>query len=107
MAARHPPEARATALLHELYAVALRNPKAYDTVSAWIGGMVADAAASVPDDLTVRLRVPYRDVWVIGQALLEGLFVRRALNPELVTDELIVHALQLLSGLVVDDDDDG
>ena len=96
------PADAATALLHELYAVALRNPSAHETISTWIARMVDEAATASPEDLTVRLRVPYRDMWVIGQALLEGLFVRRALNPELVGDELIVTAVELLAGLVDD-----
>lgn len=97
-----PPPETATAGIHELYAIALRNPTARDTIATWIAGMIQAAADSEPDDMALSLRVSYRDMWIVGQALIEGLVIRRALNPELVSDELIIAAMQLLAGFVDD-----
>jgi AcrR family transcriptional regulator len=95
----------ATALIHELYAVALRNPNARETIATWVASLIEEAAAAVPAQLDGRMKVSYRDMWVVGQALLEGLFVRRATNPELVSDQLIIAAMELLAGFVDDGDD--
>lgn len=90
----------AVALLHELYALALRNPATRETIAAWVAANIEAAASQAPDPDEISFRVPYRDVWVVGQALLEALFLRRAINPELVSDELVATAMELLAGLV-------
>jgi AcrR family transcriptional regulator len=93
-----PPEP-AIALIHELYALALRNAATRETISVWVAAMVEEAAEGGPP-ANVNLRVSYKEMWVIGQLLLEGLFLRRAINPELVSDELVAVALELLADLV-------
>jgi AcrR family transcriptional regulator len=103
MVATLPPPEAATAGIHELYAIALRNSTARETIASWVGRMIQDAADAQPADMTVPLRVSYRDLWIVGQALIEGLVIRRALNPDLVSDELIAAAIELLAGFVDDD----
>lgn len=102
LVAKAPPPDAATAGIHELYAIALRNPTARETISAWVAGMIQAAADAQPADMAVPLRVSYRELWIVGQALIEGLVIRRALNPELVSEELIVAAMELLAGFVDD-----
>ena len=106
VAAFQPPD-ESVAFLHELYAYALRNPPSRAALAAWTAGIFSTQAAATSDAILgggVRLRVSVEEAWVIGQALLEGMFVRRALNPELVSDELMVTAISLLGGLAFDDD---
>lgn len=106
VAAFQPPD-ESVAFLHELYAYALRNPPSRPALAAWTARIFATQAAATEEAMLgggVRLRVTVEEAWVIGQALLEGMFVRRALNPELVSDELMALAISLLGGLAVADD---
>ena len=100
-----PPD-EAIAFLHELYGFALRHDVSRPALAGWIAGIFDEAVAETADDIVgggLDLEVSVRDLWVIGQTLIEGLFVRRALNPELIDEALFVKAVALLAELATDD----
>lgn len=103
--ARFQPPDASIAFLHEMYAYALRNETSRPALAAWVAGIFDASAEATGDRLTgggVQLKVSVKEAWIIGQAILEGMFLRRALNPELVDDELMATAIALLGGLAVE-----
>lgn len=89
---------RAIALQAEYVSLAVRNNRARDVYGALVrdalttlGNTVEAALASEPTtDFTGT------DAVVVIDALLQGLLIRRAINPELVSDDLIENAISLL-----------
>ena len=84
------PPLQERALNYELYALAARNTRIRDAFGARVRRAL--------DELADAHRAPLRDV-VIAGALIEGLWIQRLLNPELVTDEVFTVAGSLLEHL--------
>jgi AcrR family transcriptional regulator len=83
------------ALVYEMYACMVRNPDLRERIGPLLGDRLAEMGAAIP----TAGRLSGTDVVVLGQAILDGLQLRAALNPELVRDELFAEGFALLAAL--------
>jgi AcrR family transcriptional regulator len=82
------------ALVHELNACILRN----EELRTRVGELIEHELRKLGDGIPMSGRFTGTDVIVIGQALLDGLKLRAAINPSLVRPELYEEAFALLAG---------
>lgn len=93
---------RAIAVQADYLSIALRNRRAGDEFSRIIHDALTAVGAAVDDANYPRGRFTGIEVAVIVDALLQGLLMRHALNPELAPAQLVEDALGLIfSALVV------
>jgi AcrR family transcriptional regulator len=92
-------ESRAHAgLLAEFVLYALSNSEARSRWADWLQGPFAEASPAIEAYLGAQGMPPFRIFWTTLQAMALGLYVQHALAPELVTDDVIVAAVESLAG---------
>jgi AcrR family transcriptional regulator len=85
-------------LLAEFVLYALSNQEARSRWTAWHQGPLAEASPAVEAYLKAQGMPPFRVFWAALQAMALGLYVQHALMPELVTDDVIIAAVESLAG---------
>jgi AcrR family transcriptional regulator len=92
-------ESRAHAgLLAEFVLYALSNEEARARWARWYQGPFEQASPAVEAYLREQGMPPFRVFWTALQTMALGLYIQHALVPELVTDEVIVAAVESLAG---------
>jgi AcrR family transcriptional regulator len=85
-------------MLAEFVLYALSNDEARSRWAVWHQGPFAEASPAVEAYLKSQGMPPFRVFWTALQAMALGLYVQHALMPEIVTDEVIVAAVESLAG---------
>ena len=85
-------------LLAEFVLYALGNEEARGRWATWYGGPFEAASPEFEAYLQAQGMPPFRVFWTALQAMALGLYVQHALMPELVTDDVIVAAVESLAG---------
>jgi AcrR family transcriptional regulator len=85
-------------LLAEFVLYALGNDEARSRWVAWHQGPFAEASPAVEAYLKSQGMPPFRIFWTALQAMALGLYVQHALMPEVVTDKVIIAAVESLAG---------
>ncbi|HXQ11394.1 MAG TPA: TetR/AcrR family transcriptional regulator [Caulobacteraceae bacterium] len=92
-------ESRAHAgLLAEFVLYALSNEEARSRWADWYRAPFEEASPAVETYLQAQAMPPFRVFWTALQTMALGLYIQHALMPELVTDEVIIAALESLAG---------
>jgi hypothetical protein len=77
---------------------ALDNEVARGRWATWYGGPFEAASPEFEAYLQAQGMPPFRIFWTALQAMALGLYVQHALMPGLVTDDVIVAAVESLAG---------
>lgn len=84
-------------LLAEFILYALSNEDARSRWTAWYAGSFGPPSPAVEAYLKAQGMPPFRVFWTTMQTLAIGLYITHALTPELVTDEVIIAAIESLA----------
>src|SRR5580704_9471808 len=85
-------------MLAEFVLYALSNDEARSRWAVWHQGPFAEASPAVEAYLKSQGMPPFRIFWTALQAMALGLYVQHALMPEVVTDKVIIAAVESLAG---------
>jgi AcrR family transcriptional regulator len=85
-------------LLAEFVLYALSHEEARARWAKWFSGPFGEASPEFETYLRAEGMPPFRVFWTALQSMALGLYVQHALMPELVTDDVIVAAVESLAG---------
>lgn len=89
---------RFTAAQSDYVSVAIRNPRAREVFGAMVVEALSELGASVDAAFSDEEPGPFSgtELVLIFDALIQGILIRRAINPELFTDDLIERSIALM-----------
>jgi AcrR family transcriptional regulator len=85
------------AFLAEFILYALANDEARARWAQWYGAPFEGTSPAVEAYLSAQRMPPFRVFWTAVQTMAFGFYIQHALVPELVTDELIIAAMESLA----------
>ena len=86
------------AFLAEFILYALANDEARARWARWYNTPFEETPAAAEAYLKAQNMPPFRVFWTAVQTMAFGFYIQHALMPELVTDELIIAAMESLAG---------
>ena len=85
-------------LMAEFILYALGNEEARARWAQWYGGPFEQASPAFEAYLKAEGMPPFRVFWTALQTMALGLYVQHALMPELVTEDVVIAAVESLAG---------